>query len=149
MKQRIDIIATQPEAYKAMSALESYLKNSALSAIHKELIIIRASQINGCAFCINMHTADARKAGETEQRIYLLNAWRETDLFTEEEKAILALTEEVTLIQNHVSDATYERAAALFDETYLSQIIMAIVTINAWNRLAITGRKALPKASQD
>lgn len=149
MKQRIDIIATQPEAYKAMSALESYLKNSALSAIHKELIKIRASQINGCAFCINMHTADARKAGETEQRIYLLNAWRETDLFTEEEKAILALTEEVTLIQNHVSDATYERAAALFDETYLSQIIMAIVTINAWNRLAITGRKALPKASQD
>lgn len=149
MQQRIDIIATQPDAYKAMSALESYLKNSALSAIHKELIKIRASQINGCAFCINMHTADARKAGETEQRIYLLNAWRETDLFTEEEKAILALTEEVTLIQNHVSDATYERAAALFDETYLSQIIMAIVTINAWNRLAITGRKALPKASQD
>ena len=149
MKQRIDIIATQPEAYKAMSALESYLKNSGLSPIHKELIKIRASQINGCAFCINMHTADARKAGETEQRIYLLNAWRETDLFTEEEKAILALTEEVTLIQNHVSDATYERAAALFDETYLSQIIMAIVTINAWNRLAITGRKALPKASQD
>lgn len=149
MKQRIDIIATQPDAYKAMSALETYLKNSALSPVHKELIKIRASQINGCAFCINMHTADARKAGETEQRIYLLNAWRETDLFTEEEKAILALTEEVTLIQNHVSDATYERAAALFDETYLSQIIMAIVTINAWNRLAITGRKALPKASQD
>src|SRR5690606_144376 len=149
MKQRIDIIATQPDAYKAMSALETYLKNSALSPVHKELIKLRASQINGCAFCINMHTADARKAGETEQRIYLLNAWRETDLFTEEEKAILALTEEVTLIQNHVSDATYERAAALFDETYLSQIIMAIVTINAWNRLAITGRKALPKASQD
>jgi AhpD family alkylhydroperoxidase len=149
MKQRIDIIATQPEAYKAMSALESYLKNSALSPIHKELIKIRASQINGCAFCINMHTADARKAGETEQRIYLVNAWRETDLFTEEEKAILALTEEVTLIQNHVSDETYVRAAALFDETYLSQIIMAIITINAWNRLAITGRKALPKAPQD
>lgn len=142
-------MATQPEAYKAMSALENYINNSALSPIHKELIKIRASQINGCAFCINMHTADARKAGETEQRIYLLNAWRETDLFTEEEKAILALTEEVTLIQHHVSDATYERAAALFDETYLSQIIMTIVTINAWNRLAITGQKPLPANSKD
>src|SRR5690606_2093648 len=135
--------------YKAMSAMENYVKNSRLSPTHKELIKIRASQINGCAFCINMHTSEARQAGETEQRIYLLNAWRETDLFTEEEKAILALTEEVTLIQNHVSDATYERVAELFDETYLSQIIMAIVTINAWNRLAITGRKALPKASPD
>src|SRR5690606_141115 len=145
MKKRLDIIATQPEAYKAMSALENYLKASQLSPIHKELIKIRASQINGCAFCINMHTLDARKAGETEQRIYLLNAWKETDLFTEEEKAILALTEEVTLIQNHVSDETYAKAADLFEESYLAQIIMAIVTINSWNRLAITAQKALPK----
>ncbi|HLT06104.1 MAG TPA: carboxymuconolactone decarboxylase family protein [Cyclobacteriaceae bacterium] len=145
MKKRIDIIASQPEAYKAMSAMENYVKNSRLSPTHKELIKIRASQINGCAFCINMHTSDARKAGETEQRIYLLNAWRETDLFTEEEKAILALTEEVTLIHHHVTDETYQRAAELFDEEYLAQIIMTIVTINGWNRLAITAQKPLPK----
>ncbi len=147
MKKRIDIMATQPEAYKAMSAMENFVKTSRLSVTHRELIKIRASQINGCAFCINLHTMDARKAGETEQRIYLLSAWRETDLFTEEEKAILALTEEVTLIQNHVSDATYQKAAELFDEIYLSQIIMTIVTINAWNRLAITAQKPLPKAA--
>lgn len=144
MKNRIDIISTQPEAYKAMSALENYLRASGLDPIHKELIKIRASQINGCAFCINMHTIDARKVGETEQRIYLLNAWRETDLFTEEERAILALTEEVTLIQQHVSDETYQRAAELFDEKYLAEIIMAIVTINGWNRLSITAQKKLP-----
>lgn len=78
--------------------------------------------------------------GETEQRIYLLNAWKETNLYTEEEQSILALTEEVTLITNHVSDATFDRAAKLFDENYLAQIIMAIVTINAWNRIAITSR---------
>lgn len=144
MKNRIDIIAEEPAAYQAMSALENYLKASDLDPIHKELIKIRASQINGCAFCINMHTVDARKAGETEQRIYLLNAWRETDLFSEEERAILALTEEVTLIQHHVSDETYQRAAELFDSHYLAQVIMAIVTINSWNRIAITGQKKLP-----
>ena len=143
MKKRIDIIASQPGAYKAMSALEGYLKASSLNPIHKELIKIRASQINGCAYCINMHTRDARKLGETEQRIYLLNAWRETDLYTEEERAILALTEEVTNIKNSVSDETYQKAAELFDSTYLSEIVMAIVTINSWNRLAITSQKEL------
>ncbi|RYD75725.1 MAG: carboxymuconolactone decarboxylase family protein, partial [Sphingobacteriales bacterium] len=85
--------------------------------------------------------ADARKIGETEQRLYLLNAWRETTLFTKEEQAVLALTEEVTLINNHVSDETYNRAASFFDEKTLSQIIMAIVTINAWNRIAITSKR--------
>lgn len=147
MKKRIDIVANQPEAYKAMAAMENYVKTSDLSPIHKELIKIRASQINGCAYCINMHTIDARKAGESEQRIYLLNAWRDTNLYNEEEKAILALTEEITLIQNQVSDETYDKAEALFDEAYLAQIIMAIVTINAWNRLAITSRKSLIKAN--
>ncbi|MCG2612562.1 carboxymuconolactone decarboxylase family protein [Flavobacterium sp. SM15] len=140
MTTRINLQQTEPEAYKAMFGLEKYLASSKLTPIHKELIKIRASQINGCAFCINMHTTDARKLGETEQRIYLLNAWRETSLFTEEEKAILALTEEVTLIQNHVSEATYQAAAKLFDENYLGQIIMMIVTINAWNRIAISTR---------
>jgi|SRR6187402_1650447 len=138
MENRINILQTEPEAYKAMSGLEKYLSASQLNPSHKELIKIRASQINGCAYCINMHTRDARKAGETEQRIYLLNAWRETSLFTEAEKAILALTEEVTLIQNKVSEKVYENAAKFFDANYLAQLVMMIVTINAWNRIAIT-----------
>ncbi len=138
MEKRINISELEPEAYKAMLGLEKYIASTALNPIHKELIKIRASQINGCAHCINMHTQDARKMGETEQRIYLLNAWRETDLYTEEEQAILALTEEVTLIANHVSDETYQRAARLFNEHYLAQILMMIITINAWNRIAIS-----------
>jgi len=140
MESRINIQQVEPAAYQAMYGLEKYLSASKIDPIILELIKMRASQINGCAFCLNMHSADARKIGETEQRLYLLNAWRETTLFTEEEKAILALTEEVTLISNHVSDATYNKAASYFNEQELSQIIMAIVTINAWNRLAITAK---------
>lgn len=138
MSDRINILKNEPEAYKAMKTLENYIATSKVTPIQKELIKIRASQINGCAYCINMHARDARKIGETEQRIYLLNAWRETSLFTEEEKAILALTEEVTLIAKGVSDDTYQQAAKLFDEHYLAQIIMIIVTINAWNRIAVS-----------
>lgn|SRR5690606_36639437 len=138
MKKRIKVYDVEPKAYKGMLQLEEFLKESELKPVHKELIKIRASQINGCAYCLDMHTKDARKIGETEQRIYLLSAWRESSLFTEEEKAILALTEEVTNIQNRVSDETYEKAASLFDDHYLALIIMAIVTINSWNRIAIT-----------
>jgi len=138
MDIRINLSQVEPEAYKIMYAFEKYLSNSKLTTTHKELIKIRASQINGCAFCINMHTKDARKAGETEQRIYALNAWRDTPFFTEEEQAILALTEEMTLIQHHVSDATFKRAQeALKDDNYLAQVMFAIVTINSWNRIAI------------
>lgn len=141
MENRIDISKTEPEAYKALYGIEAYLKTTKLTNTHKELIKIRASQINGCAFCINMHTKDARKLGETEQRIYLLNAWRETTLFTEEERVILAITEEVTLIsKGGLSDETYKQAKNLFDENYISQIIMAIVAINAWNRVAVSTR---------
>ncbi|MNL13175.1 Carboxymuconolactone decarboxylase family protein [compost metagenome] len=85
-----------------------------------------------------MHTKEARKAGETEQRIYALNAWRDTPFFTNEERAILALTEEVTLISRHVKDETYQAASEVLDETYLAQVILAIITINAWNRIGIT-----------
>lgn len=138
METRVNILKTTPEAYKAMMALEKFIASTSLTPTHKELIKIRASQINGCAYCINMHTRDARKLDETEQRIYLLNAWRETKLYTEEEQAILALTEEVTLIQNHVSKETYDNARRLFDEEYLVAIIMMITTINAWNRIAIS-----------
>jgi len=140
MESRINIQKVEPAAYQAMLGLEKYLAGTTLKPLHKELIKMRASQINGCAFCINMHTVDARKLGETEQRIYLLSAWRDTNLFTEEEQAILALTEEVTLISNHVSDATYQKAAGLFDEQYLAQIIMAIIVINGWNRISIASK---------
>ncbi len=121
-----------------MLNLEKYISTTSLTPVHKELIKIRASQINGCAYCINMHTADARKYGVSEQHIYLLSAWRDADVYTEEEKAILALTEEVTLINNHVSDEVYQNATRLFDEKYLAEIIMMIITINAWNRIGIT-----------
>ncbi|OJX55708.1 MULTISPECIES: carboxymuconolactone decarboxylase family protein [Flavobacterium] len=143
METRVNILKTAPEAYKAMMGLEKFLASTSLTPIHKELIKIRASQINGCAYCINMHTRDARKMGETEQRIYLLNAWRETQLYTEEEQAILAMTEEITLIQNHLSKATYDNARRLFDEEYIAAIIMMITTINAWNRIAISTEMAL------
>jgi AhpD family alkylhydroperoxidase len=140
MESRINIQEVEPAAYRAMYGLEKYLSTSKVDPILLELIKMRASQINGCAFCLNMHSTDALKMGETAQRLFLLNAWRETTLFTKQEEAVLALTEEVTLISNHVSDATYNNAASHFDEHELSQIIMAIVTINAWNRIAITSK---------
>lgn len=138
MKTRIDINRVDPEAYKAMMTLETYMHKSGLNRNYYELIKIRASQINGCAFCLDMHTKDARKLGESEQRIYLLNAWRETTLFTEVERAILALTEEVTKIQNGVSTETYNNAIKVLGERTTAHVIMAAVTINAWNRIAIT-----------
>lgn len=138
MSNRIKINQAEPAAYKAMLAFDSYVEHSSLTTKHKDLIKIRASQINGCAYCIDMHTRDARKAGETEQRIYALNAWIDTPFFDEQERALLALTEEVTLISNKVSNETYNNAAALFDHAYLAQIIMAIIVINAWNRIGIS-----------
>jgi AhpD family alkylhydroperoxidase len=143
MKPRIVIPKVAPEAYQAMLSLEKYIATTSITPVLKELIKIRASQVNGCAYCINMHTADARKLGVTEQRIYLLSAWREADVYTEEEKAVLALTEEITLISNHVSEETYENAAKYYDEKSLAEIIMMIITINAWNRIGIaTGMRA-------
>ncbi|WP_211165414.1 carboxymuconolactone decarboxylase family protein [Flavobacterium silvaticum] len=139
MSHRINIQQTTPAAFQAMLSLEKFIATSGLDPVHKELIKIRASQINGCAFCIDMHTKEARKIGFTEQRIYLLNAWKETDLYDEKEKAILAIIEEITLISNGgVSQKNYEAAAAHFSPEYLSAIIMMAVTINAWNRIAIT-----------
>lgn len=139
MKSRLNIQKLEPKAYEAMYGLENYLANSELDKLHLELIKIKASQINGCAFCINMHTKDAMKLGETNQRIFLLNAWRETTLFTEEERLILAMTEEITNISQHgLSEETYQKALTLFSENYIAIIIIAITTINAWNRIAIS-----------
>ena len=139
MDTRINIQEIQPQAYKAMFGLEGYLRTTQLNPTHQELIKIRASQVNGCAFCLDMHTKDALKAGETTQRIFLLNAWKETHLFTREEKIVLALTEAITLIhQGGIPDALYREAESVLGATYLAQVIMAVVTINAWNRIAIS-----------
>lgn len=140
MEKRINIQEADPQAYRAMLGLESYLAKTDIPKTLKELIKIRASQINNCAFCLNMHTRDALKAGETEQRIFVLSAWREAgDLFTEEEKAVLAMTEEITLIhQKGLSEETYQKAAKAFTGNQITQIIMAIITINAWNRIAVS-----------
>ena len=139
MSTRVKIDQALPEVYKAMYTLSGATANTPLTPTHRELIKIRASQINGCAFCIDMHTKDARKQGETEQRIYGLNAWRDTPFYTEQERALLVLTEEVTLIsKGGVSDETYANAVAVLDEKYVAAAIMAIITINAWNRIAIS-----------
>jgi len=130
-------ITVEAKAYEAMMGLENYLENSGLNKKHSEMIKIRASQINGCAYCINMHTKDARAAGETEQRIYALNAWRETPFFTPEERAILAVTEEITNIKHGVTEKTMEEAEQVLGNPYLSKVIMAGVVINAWNRIGI------------
>lgn len=121
--------------------LEKYLSGTNLSSTQLELIKIRASQINGCAYCIDMHTKEALKNGESAKRIFLLNAWKETALFTEEEKLVLAMTEEITLIhQNGLSEQIYHKAEKLFGQTNVAQIIMAIAAINSWNRIAISTR---------
>jgi AhpD family alkylhydroperoxidase len=141
MEKRVNISQAEPQAFKALYALEDYLQSTDITPTHRNLIKIRASQLNGCAFCIDMHTKEALKKGETNQRIFLLNAWREAPLFSEEEKVILAITEEVTLIhQQGLSEETYQKAAALFDETYIARLIMLVVTINAWNRVAISSK---------
>ncbi|MHA6481407.1 carboxymuconolactone decarboxylase family protein [Paenibacillus sp. strain BS8-2] len=139
MEPRMLLNEVNPTAYAAMLGLEKFLAGSSLDKKLKELVKIRASQINGCAFCLHMHAIDARKLGETEVRIYTLPAWRETSYFSPQERAALALTEAVTLVSaNHVPDNVYEEAARHFDQTQISELLMAIVTINAWNRIAIT-----------
>ncbi|WDF58107.1 carboxymuconolactone decarboxylase family protein [Flavobacterium sp. KACC 22758] len=142
MQKRLNIKQAAPDALKAMIGLESYLSKISISKTAKELIKIRASQINGCAYCINIHTQDAVKNGETNQRIFLLSAWREAgDIFTEEEKAVLAITEEITLIhQQGLSDQTYSNAVHFFSENQIADIITAVITINLWNRVVLSTR---------
>jgi AhpD family alkylhydroperoxidase len=137
MEKRLNIGTLVPDGYKAMLGFEKYLEKTSLTGRHHDLIRIRASQINGCTYCIDMHTQEARHAGESERRIYSLTTWRETPFFTEDEKAILALTEEVTLIAQRVSDETYKNAVAVLGEKYVGEAIMAIIGINAWNRIGV------------
>lgn len=144
MNKRINLSKVSPEAYEAMIGLESYIAKSGLDKKLYELIKTRASQLNGCAYCINMHTRDAMKLGETPQRLFLLDAWRETELYSERERAVLALTEEMTLIAGrHVSDDVYNEAAKHLTDKELAAVIMSVVAINGWNRISITAQSPL------
>jgi AhpD family alkylhydroperoxidase len=145
MQTRLDVEKVAPAAYPAMSALETYVrKSSRLESSLLELVRLRASQINGCAFCIDMHTKDARANGESEQRLYALTAWPETPFFTDRERAALAWTEAMTLIsQGRAPDPIYEEVRRRFTEEELVHLTLAIVAINGWNRLAI-GFRAVP-----
>lgn len=136
--KRINYQEKAPKALKAMLELEKYVAGSGLERSLYELIKLRASQINGCAYCIDMHSKDLRKAGETEQRIYSLVAWKETPFYTERERAALAWTEALTLISdNEVSDELYTSVREHFDEGELVSLTIGIIAINGWNRLAI------------
>ncbi|HMT78624.1 MAG TPA: carboxymuconolactone decarboxylase family protein [Saprospiraceae bacterium] len=144
MNKRINLSKVSPEAYEAMIGLESYIAKSGLDKKLYELIKTRTSQLNGCAYCINMHTRDAMKLGETPQRLFLLDAWRETELYSERERAVLALTEEMTLIAGrHVSDDVYNEAAKHLTDKELAAVIMSVVAINGWNRISITAQSPL------
>ncbi len=145
MKPRMNYRQAAPEALKALVAVDAQIKASGLEQCLIELVKIRASQINGCAYCIAVHTEDARKRGETEQRIYLLDAWRESPLYSERERAALAWTEAVTLIaQTRAPDDVYAQVRAQFSEQETVNLTMLIATINAWNRIAISFRAVHP-----
>jgi AhpD family alkylhydroperoxidase len=141
MKPRLDYSKTAPRALRGMLELEKYVHGSGLERSLYELVKTRASQINGCAYCLDMHTKDARKAGESEQRLYTLSAWRETPFYTKRERAALAWTEALTLIsENDVSDSLYKATLEYFSEEEIVALTMAIIAINGWNRLAISFR---------
>jgi AhpD family alkylhydroperoxidase len=148
MQPRIDFTQVSPEVSKAMLALEKHVRQSGLEHSLLHLVKMRASQINGCAYCLDMHSKDARADGETEQRLYLLEAWRESPLYTDRERAALAWTEAVTLInQTHAPDDVFEEVHEQFDEKELVDLTLAIVAINGWNRLCI-GFRVVPGGYQ-
>ena len=145
MQTRINYLKAAPEAIKAAQGLEMLLKNSGLEQSLYHLVKTRASQINGCAFCIHMHTRDARAHGETEERLYLLDAWRESPLYSDRERAALAWTEALTLIaETHAPDDAWEAVRAEFSEAEIVKLTVLIGTINTWNRIAIGFRAVHP-----
>src|SRR5574337_222522 len=147
--QRLDVHGVDPKAYQAVLGMESYVRHSGLDPKLSELIKIRASQLNSCAFCLDMHHRDARRHGEDQRRLDVVSAWREApDLYTAAERAALALTEAVTRIGDAgVPDAVWNDVRAEFDEAGVVQLLMAIATINVWNRLAVATHQQLPGAS--
>jgi AhpD family alkylhydroperoxidase len=142
MESRIDFFKANPNAIKAMSGLEAHIAKSALEMSLIELVRLRASQINGCAFCVDMHTTDARKHGETDRRLATVVAWRETPFFTDRERAALEWTESVTQVSvDHVPDHTWQAVRPYFTDEELVDLTLLIVAINGWNRFAIAFRK--------
>jgi AhpD family alkylhydroperoxidase len=141
MKPRIDYQKASPNAVKAMMALEAAVRHTGLEPSLLELVKMRASQINGCAYCLDMHSKDARARGETEQRLYALNAWRETPFYTERERAALEWTEALTLVsETHVPDGVFVKVRERFSEEEIANLTLAVVAINGWNRFAISFR---------
>lgn len=140
MKHKLDYSKVLPEGMRVMNALDRYSQTCGLEPSLLDLIKLRASQINGCAYCVDMHSKDARSGGETEQRLYNLSVWRETPFYTDRERAALAFTEAITLIaDNRVSEEVYDAAREQFSDEELVKLMIAIVTINAWNRFTIFG----------
>ena len=145
MQPRMNPYKVTPELINALMGLEKAVQESGLEHSLIDLVKTRASQINGCAYCIHMHTGEARARGESEARLYLLDAWRESPLYSDRERAALAWTEAVTLVsQTHVPDDVYETARAAFSEAELAKLTMVVATINAWNRIAISFRFVHP-----
>jgi AhpD family alkylhydroperoxidase len=145
MQSRLNAYKAAPDTMKALGALESAVQASGLEPSLIDLVKTRASQINGCAYCIHMHTKEARGRGESEERLYLLNAWRESPLYSDRERAALAWTESVTLVsQSHVPDSVYEDVRKVFSEAEIVKLTMLVATINAWNRIAISFRSVHP-----
>ena len=137
MSNRVKVARVAPQVHQTMRALQNFVESTGLEKSLLELVKLRASYINGCAYCVDMHAKDARELGETEQRIYMVPVWHETPFYTERERAALAWTETITNISQGVTDEAYADARAQFDEKELAELTMAVITINAWNRLAI------------
>jgi AhpD family alkylhydroperoxidase len=154
MKARIEYTSASPDALKAMYGLVTYLNHSSIEKKLLHLIDLRVSQINGCAYCLDMHWKDLKVDGESDQRLYSLDAWRETPFYTDRERAALAWAESVTLVsETHIPDDVYEEACKYFSEKELVDLTMGVVTINSWNRLSISfrvvpGTYQPPKAQQ-
>ena len=139
--QRFSVNESAPGAERAIGALDEYVASMRLDSRLLELVRVRASQLNGCAYCIDMHTKDARARGETEERLYALAAWRESPIFSARERAALAWTEAVTLVaQGGISDDVYEQVSRLFSESEVAGLLLAVIAVNAWNRVAISQR---------
>jgi AhpD family alkylhydroperoxidase len=142
MQTRLDFAAADKETYRVMAAVETHIAKGTLDHLLKEMVRLRASQINGCAFCLDMHVAEARKAGESERRLATVSAWRETPFFTDKERAALEWTESLTLVaDSRVPDAVWEVVRPHFSDAELIELTLLITSINSWNRFAVAFRK--------
>jgi len=151
MSKRINFNEVQPNAYEAMEALDKFVDETSIDKLYREIIKIRASQINGCAYCVDSHSHDAMRLGASMQKVLLISAWREArNIFSDEERLLLRMTEEITLIHQHgLSEETYQKAIEVFGEEKTAQIIMAIIAINAWNRIGVATELRPPRRRRE